>query len=102
MERNLTIARIKNFELRYKTYICKHNYTTHDIEIVKWDIEIRAGEKREYCYTIGKFDDDGSLIDCCDRLLNSIQNMCDLDIVQKLSAIGRLIITTTEPTAINL
>ena len=99
---NLTIARIKNFELRYKVFLAKHNYTTHDIEIVKWETENNALNKRNYCYTIASFNSKGNLVDCCNRLLNSIETIEDLDNLKNLASIGYLIVTATEPTNIEL
>ena len=99
---NLTIARIKNLELRYKVFLAKHNYTTHNIEIVKCETENSALNKINYCYTIASFDSEGNLVDCCNRLLNSVETIEDLDNLRNLASIGYLIVTSTEPTNIEL
>lgn len=101
--RSLTIARIGEFELRYKTYIVEHEYTTHDIEIVKWDK--MSNDDKEYCYTIASFGKEGNLVECGNRLLKAIRTSSfaaeATTNLETLADIGRLILET-EPTKINL
>lgn len=101
--RSLTIARMGEFELRYKTYIVEHEYTTHDIEIVKWDK--MPSDNKEYCYSIASFNKEGSLVECGNRLLKAITSSAytaeSVKNLETLVDIGRLILET-EPTKINL
>lgn len=93
------IAFYGDFSLRYKTYICEHNYTTHDIEIVKW----YEDNGKKYCYTIANWSDDKkpNLVSCGTRLIDEIKSMDDLEAVHKLAKIGKLILST-DPAPINL
>lgn len=84
----MTIARIDNFALRHKTYLGEHTYSTHDIEIVKY--------QSETCYTIASFNEDGEITSCCDRLLESMGCVDDLDAIKTLSRIAYMIITETD------
>lgn len=84
----MTIARIDNFALRHKAFLGEYTYSTHDIEIVKY--------QRETCYTIASFNEDGEIVSCCDRLLESMGCADDLDAIKTLSRIAYIIITETD------
>ena len=96
---NGTIARIGNFELRRKSFLCEHTYTTHEIEIVKWD---KYGDsslavpryQEEYCFTIADFNEKGEIVSCGDRLLTYINE--DFEAVQQLAGIAGHIIECTD------
>lgn len=96
---NGTIARIGNFELRRKSFLCEHTYTTHEIEIVKWD---RYGDsslvapkyQEEYCLTIADFNEKGEIVSCGDRLLTYIVE--DVGAVMRLAMIAQAILDTPE------
>ena len=85
----MTIARIDNFALRHRTYLGEHTYSTHEIEIAKYD-------EKGHCYTIASFNEDGELVSCCNRLLEAIQIYDDLDAIKTLSHIAYMIITETD------
>lgn len=84
----MMIARIDNFALRHKTFLGEHTYSTHDIEIVKY--------QGESCYTIASFNEDGEIVSCCSRLMNSMDCSSDLDAVKLLASIAYTIITETD------
>lgn len=96
---NGTIARIGNFELRRKSFFCEHTYTTHEIEIVKWD---KYGDsslavpkyQEEYCFTIADFNEKGEIVSCGDRLLTYIVE--DVEAVMRLAKIAQAILDTPE------
>lgn len=84
------IAEIGNFQLRRKTFLSEHKYMTHDLEIVKK--EMRNNE--QYVYTIADFNDEGEIVSCGTRLLESIESEDDLEYVKELSHIASHIIST--------
>ena len=96
---NGTIARIRNFELRRKSFLCEHTYTTHEIEIIRWG---RPGDRslavpqyqEEYCFTIANFNEKGEIVSCGDRLLTYIAE--DIEAVMKLTKIAQAILDTPE------
>ena len=88
---NGTIARIRNVELRRKTFICEHIYTTHEMEIVMWD---RLPDGKDYCFTIADFNEKGEIVSCGNRLLTYISD--DLEAVQQLADIAGHIIECTD------
>lgn len=91
---NGTIARIGNFELRRKSFLCEHTYTTHEIEIVKWDRPEDSLYKKEYCFTIADFNKNGEIVSCGSRLLTYIAE--DVEAVMKLTKIAQEILDTPE------
>jgi hypothetical protein len=88
---NGTIARIRNVELRRKSVICEHTYTTHEIEIVIWD---ERPDGKEYCFTIADFNEKEEIFSCGNRLLNYINE--DFEAVQQLAEIAANIIEYTD------
>lgn len=88
---NGTIARIRNVELRRKTFLCEHTYTTHEIEIVMWD---KRTDGKEYCFTIADFNEKGEIVSCGNRLLTYINE--DFEAVQELSTLASNIIEFTD------
>lgn len=96
---NGTIARIGNFGLCRKSFFCEHTYTTHEIEIIKWD---KYGDssfavprhQEEYCFTIADFNEKGEIVSCGDRLLTYIVE--DVEAVMKLAKIAQAILDTPE------
>lgn len=91
---NGTIARIGNFELRRKSFLCEHTYTTHEIEIVKWGKHGDNSYQNEYCFTIASFNERGEIVSCGDRLLIYITE--DVEAVMKLAKIAEAILDTPE------
>ena len=88
---NGTIARIRNVELRRKTFLWKHTYTTHEIEIVMWD---KRTDGKDYCFTIADFNEEGEIVSCGNRLLTYINE--DFEAVQQLADIAASIIECTD------
>jgi hypothetical protein len=88
---NGTIARIRNVELRRKTFLCEHTYTTHEMEIVMWD---RRTDGIDYCFTIASFNQEGEIVSCGNRLLTYISD--DFEAVQDLASIAAHIIECTD------
>lgn len=96
---NGTIARIRNFELRRKSFLCEHTYTTHEIEIVRWDrygnISLAVPSyQEEYCFTIANFNEEGEIVSCGDRLLTYFAE--DVEAIVKLAKIAQAILDTPE------
>lgn len=81
----MIIAKNGRFSLRTKTYIIKHEYTTHDVEICETD-------NNESVYTVATFNKYGELVSCGGRLINAIKNQEDIYNMQALESIGRGII----------
>lgn len=88
---NGTIARIGNFELCRKSFLCEHTYTTHEIEIVKWD---KRTDGKDYCFTIASFNQEGEIVSCGNRLLIYIND--GFEAVQQLADIAATIIECTD------
>ena len=80
------IARAGSYSIRYKTFICEHDYTTHDIEIVKWD--------GSCCYTIMSANN-GSM-EYEDTFLDALVTYEDLINVKLLCNICNNILKTEE------
>lgn len=95
----MIIARKNDYALRLKNYLGTYIYTTHDIEIVKYEYSDIFEE--ETCYTIARFskpDKDGccEVVCCGNRMLEALECMEDIDDIHDLIEIGMKIIATEE------
>ena len=91
---NKIIARIGHYALRQKNYLFEHTYTTHEIEIVRYDTR---EDGQEYCYTIAGFNQEGELISYGNRLIEDLRmNPNAVEIVYILANIAYTIITETD------
>ena len=83
------IARKGKYELRRITNINKdYVYTTHEIEIVCYDVVF------QFCFTVASFNDKGELVSS--NILDSIITIDDLEDVKSLVKIATLIIKETD------
>lgn len=86
----MLIARKGNFGLVTSTYLTDHIYTTHDLDIVKY----QDFNGKESCYVIAEPDDDGNIISIGNRLIDAIEDDTDLEDLRKIIDIVCKIIET--------
>ena len=88
----MLIAREGCFGVMNSVYLCPHNYTTHDINIVKFETNFE--DEIEYNYVIASFDDSGNLVSVEDRLIDAIEDSDDAYRLKKIIKVARSIIET--------
>lgn len=100
----MTIARIGNYALKTRNYIGEHTYTTHDIELVKYELVDKSkysdpeSVNDEYCYSIAEFTDDGDVKSFGTRLIDAIyedNSSESVEAVNELISVGIKIVNNT-------
>ncbi len=86
----MLIARKGNFGLTTSVYLTDHIYTTHDLDIVKY----QDFNGKESCYVIAQPDDDGNIVSISNRLIESIEDYEDLENLRRIIDIACKIIDT--------
>lgn len=86
----MLIAKKGNFGLTTRVYLTDHIYTTHDIDIVKY----QNFNGKEGCYVIAQPDDEGNIVSISNRLIESIEDDRDLEDLRKIIDIACKIIET--------
>lgn len=101
----MTIARINNYALKTKNYVGNHTYTTHDIELVKYEFVDKSkysdpnSVNDEYCYSIAEFTTEGDVKSFGTRLIDAIyeDNSSEaVEAINELISIGTKIVSNTE------